>query len=56
MAPVGVVGMSEVIVPNSASGPTSKLSWGTPAMWSFIWVAVALAFLFMIHLALLGRR
>lgn len=54
MAPVGVVGMSEVVVPNSAGGKSRFL--GTPAMWSFIWVAVAVAFLFMVHLALLGRR
>lgn len=54
MAPQGVVGMSEVIVPNSTAGQSRFL--GTPAMWSFIWVGVAVVFLFMIHLALLGRR
>lgn len=54
MPPVGVVGMSEVVVPNSSTGK-SKF-FGTPAMWSFIWVAASLFLLFMIHVALLGRR
>lgn len=54
MAPRGVVGMSEVVVPNSTAGQSRF--FGTPAMWSFIWVAAAVAFLFMVHLALLGRR
>jgi hypothetical protein len=54
MAPKGVVGMSQVVVPNSTTGQSRFL--GTPAMWSFVWVAAAVLLLFMIHVALLGRR
>jgi len=53
MASAGVVGYSEVIVPNSVS--TGGGLNGTPAMWSFIWVGLAALFLFMFHLALVGR-
>lgn len=54
MAPKGVVGMSEVIVPNSTAGKTQF--FGTPAFWAFVWVAASVLFLFLIHVALLGRR
>lgn len=53
MASAGVVGFSEVVVPNSVSTP-NKLS-GTPAMWSFIWVGAAIFVLVFLHLGLLGR-
>jgi hypothetical protein len=53
MASAGVVGMAEVIQPNSVS--TGGGLSGTPAMWSFIWVGLSILFLFMIHLALIGR-
>lgn len=54
MASAGVVGMAEVIVPNS-SGTGSGTSMTSPAMWSFIWVGVSILFLTFIHLALVGR-
>jgi hypothetical protein len=53
MASAGVVGYSEVIVPNSSS--TGGGLNGTPAMWSMIWVGVAILILMFIHLALMGR-
>ena len=53
MASAGVVGMSEVIVPNSAPGSTG-LS-GSPAMWSFVWVGFAVFVLVTLHLAIMGR-
>lgn len=49
----GVVGMAEVIQPNSAN--VSGNLRGTPAMWSLIWVGAAALFLVMIHLAMIGR-
>jgi len=53
MASAGVVGMAEVVVPNS--NPVGGGMNGTPAMWSMIWVGVSILILFMIHLALIGR-
>jgi hypothetical protein len=53
MASAGVVGMAEVVQPNS-SNATSALS-GSVAMWSFIWVGVAALFLMFVHVASLGR-
>lgn len=53
MANAGVVGMAEVVTPNSNVSTTS-LS-GTPAMWSYVWVGAAALFLLMVHLALVGR-
>lgn len=50
----GVVGMSEVLQPNSTV--SSGMSMGQPAMWSMIWVAAAFLFLVFIHLALMGLR
>jgi len=53
MAAAGVVGMAEVIQPNSVSTPGG---WsGTPAMWSMIWVALSVLILVFLHLALIGR-
>lgn len=53
MANAGVVGMSEVIVPNSTTATTG---WrGAPVMWSFIWVGVSIFILMFIHLAMAGR-
>lgn len=53
MASAGVVGMAEVVTPNSTVSNNS-LS-GSPAMWSFIWVAAAALFLLFVNLAMIGR-
>lgn len=53
MASAGVVGMAEVVTPNSVSTPSGL--GGSPAMWSFVWVGAAVLFLLMIHLAMVGR-
>jgi hypothetical protein len=53
MASAGVVGMAEVITPNSTTS-NSKIM-GSPSMWSFVWVGAAIFFLFFIHLAVIGR-
>jgi hypothetical protein len=53
MANAGVVGMSEVIVPNSST--TGRGLNGTPAMWSLVWVGLSILFLVFMHLALVGR-
>jgi hypothetical protein len=53
MANAGVVGMAEVIVPNSSTSGTGMK--GTPAMWSMVWVGISVLFLVFIHLALVGR-
>lgn len=53
MANAGVVGMSEVIVPNSTT--SSGGMKGSPAMWSFVWVGVSVLILMFIHLAMVGR-
>lgn len=53
MASAGVVGMAEVVTPNSSvSNPGFA---GSPAMWSFIWVGAAAFFLVFIHMAVAGR-
>lgn len=54
MANAGVVGMSEVITPNSAVA-NRGLS-GTPAMWSYVWVGFAALVLVTLHMAIAGRR
>lgn len=54
MANAGVVGMAEVVVPNSSATP-NRLSPGTPALWSFVWVGVSILFLMFINMAMLGR-
>jgi hypothetical protein len=51
MANAGVVGMTEVITPTSQG---RKLG-GSPAMWSYIWVAVAAFILVFMNMALIGR-
>lgn len=53
MASAGVVGMAEVVQPNS--GPTSAAVKGQPVMWSMIWTAAAVLFIVWVHLALAGR-
>lgn len=53
MASAGVVGMAEVVQPNSVS--TGRGLNGSPAMWSFIWAGAAALFLMWIHLAMVGR-
>lgn len=54
MASAGVVGMAEVIVPNSTTSGGGMMR-GSPAMWSFVWVGASILFLVFIHLALVGR-
>jgi hypothetical protein len=53
MASAGVVGMAEVVTPNSTVSSTSLM--GSVAMWSFVWVGVSALFLMFIHVAMLGR-
>lgn len=51
MASAGVVGMAEVVTPNSAvTGNNNAV-----AMWSYIWVGAAALFLLFVHMALVGR-
>lgn len=48
----GVVGMSEVIQPNSSiAGPIK----GTNVMWTYVWVGLASLFLLFCHMAMMGR-
>jgi hypothetical protein len=54
MASPGVVGMAEVITPNSTVS-SGRLA-GTPAMWAYVWVGAAALVLIFIHLAVVGRR
>jgi hypothetical protein len=53
MASAGVVGMAEVVQPNSASsgGP----GMGSNVMWTYVWAGAAALFLLFCHLALVGR-
>lgn len=53
MANGGVVGMSEVIQPNSTTSGNQLA--GSVAMWSFVWVGIAVLFLVFINLAMIGR-
>jgi hypothetical protein len=53
MANAGVVGMAEVVSPNSTVS-NQKLA-GSPAMWSFVWVGAAALILVFLHLAIAGR-
>lgn len=53
MANAGVVGMAEVVSPSSSIN-NNGLS-GTPAMWAFVWVGLAVLFLMMVHTAAAGR-
>jgi len=52
MASAGVVGMAEIVQPNSSMGRTSAIPVST---WSFIWVGIALFILVFLHLAMMGR-
>jgi len=54
MANPGVVGYSEVVQPNSTATP-DRMSAGTPAFWSFVWVGLSILFLMMVHVAMIGR-
>lgn len=54
MASAGVVGMAEVVTPNS-SVSQNKLNGGAPAMWAFVWVGVSALFLIFVNLAMIGR-
>jgi len=49
----GVVGMSEVVQPNSGS---AAVGMGTNVMWSYVWVGAAALFLLFCHVAMMGRR
>lgn len=53
MASAGVVGMAEVVTPNSTTSNNGMN--GTPAMWAFVWVGVAALFLVFVNLAMIGR-
>lgn len=53
MASAGVVGMAEVVTPNSTTSSNS-LSGG-PAMWAFVWVGISALFLVFVNLAMIGR-
>ncbi len=53
MASAGVVGMAEVVTPNSSVNPQGTAS--QVATWSFVWAGMAALFLVFIHLALIGR-
>lgn len=53
MASAGVVGYAEVMQPNSVS--TNRPFAGSPSMWSYIWVGLAIMFLFFVHTAMRGR-
>lgn len=53
MANAGVVGMAEVVTPNSTTGKTAgKMDVTT---WSFVWAGAAALFLLFCHMALVGR-
>lgn len=54
MASAGVVGMAEVVTPNSS--PSGRhVNMATPALWSFVWVGFAAFVLIVLHLAIVGR-
>lgn len=53
MANAGVVGMAEVVSPNSTTGRTGGRMDVT--MWSFVWAGAAALFLMFCHMALVGR-
>lgn len=52
MASAGVVGMAEVVTPNSTV--TNQMA-GSVAMWSFVWVGLSVLFLLFVNLAMIGR-
>jgi hypothetical protein len=54
MASAGVVGMAEVVTPNSTV--SSNALAGSAAMWSFVWVGASALFLIFVHVAMMGRR
>lgn len=54
MANAGVVGMAEVVVPNSST--TQGGLAGSNVMWSYVWVGISALFLLFCHMAMLGRR
>lgn len=53
MANAGVVGYTEVLVPNSSTGKTAGMM--SVATWSFVWVGAAVFVLVFLHLAMMGR-
>lgn len=52
MASAGVVGMAEVVQPNSVASGTK---YGSNVMWTYIWAGAAALFLLFCHMALIGR-
>lgn len=54
MASAGVVGMAEVVQPNS-SPSAGGMSLGSNVMWTYVWVGAAALFLLFCHMALIGR-
>jgi hypothetical protein len=54
MANAGVVGMAEVVTPNSGANGTGLA--GSVAMWSFVWVGAAALFLIFVHISIAGAR
>ncbi len=55
MASAGVVGMAEVVTPNSVSNSGGVAGMGSVATWSMVWVGLAAFFLVFMHLAMIGR-
>ena len=53
MANAGVVGMAEVVQPNSVGGKSQGVM--DVSMWSFVWAGAAALFLLFCHMALVGR-
>lgn len=54
MASAGVVGMAEVVTPNSAPNG-GRFGSNSPAMWTFVWVGASVLILVFLHLAIAGR-
>lgn len=54
MANAGVVGMAEVVTPNSTTGKTASGRMDVTT-WSFVWAGAAALFLLFCHMALVGR-
>jgi len=54
MANAGVVGMAEVLSPNSAAGKSGGKQLDVTT-WSFVWAGAAALFLLFCHMALVGR-
>jgi hypothetical protein len=55
VASAGVVGMAEVVQPNSVASAGKGMSLGSNVMWTYVWVGAASLFLLFCHMALIGR-